>query len=160
LRERREKGKGAKVSRSRGDPDHQGRAPLECRNSSTTSHLVLLRQAEGEVSKVEDGKVLLEQDGAVDLDALPLVALHAAEAGVLADASILDVGAVEMGDEAIVSDRHAERRDVGVARVDVAASRSVHGRAFDLGVVSLGDVVVDHHEGGAGVGNGGAGAGV
>jgi len=122
--------------------------------------LVLLRQAKGEISKVEDGKVLLEQDGAVDLDPLALVALHAAEAGILAYAGVLDVGAVEVGDEAVVANRHAERGNVGVAGVDVPAGRVVHGGALDLCVVGFGDVVVDHHERGAGVGDGGAGAGV
>lgn len=126
----------------------------------TSAHamfLVLLRETEGLVAAVEDGKVLLEQHVAEDLQTLATVALDAAEAGVVADASERDVLARDGGDEAAVADLHTEVRHVGVARVDVTAGSRGYLRALDLLVKSLRNVVVDQEQGRASVGNSGAG---
>lgn len=88
------------------------------------------------------------------------VALNPAEASVATDLGVLDVRAVDVRHETAAADFDAEGGHVSVAGVDVAACFGGHARAVDLAVVGFGDVVVDHDEGGAGVGDGGAGVGV
>jgi hypothetical protein len=88
--------------------------------------LVLLCEAESQVSEVEDGKVLLEQDGAEDLETLAAVALDSSEACVATDLRILDVGAVDGSHEARITNCHAEGWNISIARVDVAAGLGVH----------------------------------
>jgi hypothetical protein len=107
---------------------------------------------------VENGKLGLEEDVAVNRKGEPIAALHAAEAhrGVV-EGSRVDRGVVHVlpaDDGFVVADVESEIRERGVAGEDVAADVPVVYSTGDLGVVSVGDVFGDHEEGCPGVGDG------
>lgn len=121
----------------------------------------LLAEAEGLVAAVEGNELRLEHGVAVDLETGALVTLDATEAGgvCLIDGGEGDLVTGDLGHVG-VTDGNSHIGKLSAARVDVATDLSVELGALDLGVVGVGDVLVDEEERSSGVGNGLRGAGV
>lgn len=103
---------------------------------------------------VEDGVDGLEEDVAEDGELQAVVGLDAAEALGAAGGGEVDVAAGD--DKGLAVDSDVEVGESGGAGEDVAALVAVVGGARDARVVGVDDVVGEEHEGGAGVGDGGA----
>jgi hypothetical protein len=118
--------------------------------------LSLRREAEARAALrlVEDGVDGLEEDVAEDGESQALVGLDASEALGAASGGEVDVAARD--DEGLAVDGDVEVGQLGRAREDVAALVAVVRGAGDGRVVVVDDVVGEEHEGGAGVGDGGA----
>lgn len=102
---------------------------------------------------VEDGILALEEDVAEDREAQARVTLDTAEAGGAARGERGVVDQVAGDDGVVAADGNSEVRQGGGAGNGVATCGRVLLGTGDLLVVGGDDVVVKHHQGGAGVGN-------
>lgn len=115
----------------------------------------LLTESKGRVAAVESDELGLEHDVTVDLKTSALVALNTTKASCvgLINSGEGDLVARDLGHVA-VTDGNSHVGKLGVAGVDETANLGIVLRAFNLGVVGIGNVLVDKEERGTGVGNG------
>ena len=115
----------------------------------------LLAEAERLVTAVEGNELSLEHGVTVDLETGTLVALHTTEAGCvgLVHSSEGDLVSGDLGHVGVAdSDGHVGKGSR--ARVDETADLSVELSTLYLGVICLGNLLIDEKERCTGVGNG------
>ena len=107
----------------------------------------LLAETERLVATIEGNELSLEHGVTVNLETGALVALNAAEAGrvCLVDSGKSDLVTRNLGHVGVTdSNRHIGKGSG--ARVDVTTNLSIELGALDLGVVGIGDLLVDEKE--------------
>ena len=118
-------------------------------------HTLLGGEAKGLVAAVESDELRLEHCVSKDLETGTLVALNTSEAGGvgLIDGGKSDCAARNLGHVVVTN----SNRDVGessIAGVDKTTDLGVELSTLDLGVVGIGDLLIDEKERCTGVGNG------
>lgn len=118
-------------------------------------HSRLLAEAERLIAAVESNQLSLEHGVAIDLKTSTLVALDTTEAG---GVSLVDGGEGDLvtGDlgHVGVADGDGHVGESGATWVDVTSDLGVELSALDLGVVGVGDLLIDEEQRCAGVSNG------